>query len=103
MVVKKVAAIYTLNKMKRILRQSYRLYRRKKKTLDPKAKERIQSNLSSLRTAILRKDAPVAVQIGTQLTEATGRLMPKNLWDKVRDFVCAIGFALIVAVVIRTM
>ncbi len=103
MVVKKVSSIYTLNKMKRILRQSYRLYCRKAKILDAGAKEKIQSHLSSLQTAILQKDAPIAARIGAQLVETAGRLMPKTLWDKARDFVCAIGFALIVAVAIRTM
>ena len=103
MVVKKVSSLYTLNKMKRILRQSYRLYRRKAKGIDPASKERIESQLSSLRTAILQKDAPIAVRIGEQLAESAGRLMPKTFWDKTRDFVSAIGFALLVAVAIRTM
>lgn len=103
MVVKKVSSIYTLNKMKRILRQAHRLYQRKSKILDPQAKERVESQLSGLRTAILQKDASIASRIGAQLTETSLLLMPKTAWDKLRDSVCAIGFALFVAVIIRTM
>ena len=80
MVVKKVTSIYTLNKMKRVLRQHYRLYRRKSKTLDASSKERLQSHLASLQTAILQKDASIAARIGEQLGETSARLMPKTFW-----------------------
>ncbi len=103
MVVKKVTSIYTLNKMKRFLRQTYKLYRRKAKTLDPASKEKIQSHLTSLQTAILQKDASIAAQIGEQLSKSARKLMPRTLFDKTIDFIGAIGFALIVAVLIRTM
>ncbi len=103
MVVKKVTSLYTLNKMKRVLRQHYRLYRKKSKALDPASKERLQSHLTSLQTAILQKDAAIAAQIGEQLSKTARRLMPRTAWDKMRDFVGAIAFALLVAVAIRTM
>ena len=103
MVVNKVTSLYTLNKMKRVLRQMHRLYWRKAKTLDSSSKERIQSHLTSLQTAILQKDAPIAAQIGEQLMITANRHMPRTLWDKTRDFVGAIAFALLVAVAIRTM
>lgn len=103
MVVQKVSSLYTLNKMKRVLRHSYRLYRRKAKHLDPKSKEKIESQLTGLRLAILQKEAPIAARIGEQLLVSASLLMPKTMFDKVRDFICAIAFALIVAVVIRTM
>jgi signal peptidase I len=103
MVVKKVTSLYTLNKMKRVLRQHYRLYRKKSKTLDPASKERLQSHLTSLQTALLQKDAAIAAQIGEQLSKTARRLMPRTAWDKTRDFILAVGFALMVAVAIRTM
>jgi signal peptidase I len=103
MVVKKVTSLYTLNKMKRLLRQNYGLYRRKSKTLDAASSEKLQYHLTSLQTAILQKDARVASRIGEELSKQARRLMPRTLWDKARDFVLAIGFALLVAVAIRTM
>lgn len=103
MVVKKVTSLYTLNKIKRVLRQTHRLYKRKAKILDPASKERLQSQLSSLQTAILQKDANIGAQIAEQLSKSAKRLMPKTLWDKTRDFIGAISFALLVAVAIRTM
>lgn len=103
MVVKKVTSLYTLNKMKRVLRQTYRLYRRKSNHLDSASQERLQSHLTSLQTAILQKDAGIAAQIGEQLSKTARRLMPRTFWDKTKDFVGAITFALLVAVAIRTM
>ena len=103
MVVQKVSSIYILNKLKRVLRQSYRLYRRKAKNLPPQSKERIETQLAHLRTAILQKDAPIAARIGEQLMESSSRLMPKTPWDKLRDFTCAITVALFIAVIVRTM
>ncbi len=103
MVVKKVTSFYTLSRMKKVLRHSLKLYRRKEKGLDKTAQELIQSQLKSLQTAILQKDAGIAAQIGEQLFMTQKRLMPKTGWDKVRDFVYGIAFALFVAVIIRTM
>lgn len=103
MVVKKVTSLYTLNKMKRVLRQAYRLYRRKAKTLDAAAQAKLQSHLTSLQTAILQKDATIAAQIGEQLAISSRKLIPRTLWDKTKDFVSAITFALFVAVIIRTI
>lgn len=103
MVTKKISAIYTLNKSKRILRQIYRLYRRKETALDSDSKEKLQSHLLGLQTAILQKDAPIAARIAQQLEMSSRTLMPKTMWDKTRDFVGALIFALFVAVVVRTM
>jgi signal peptidase I len=103
MVASKISALYTLRKSKKVLRQFHRLYRRKAKVLDPHAKEKIQSHLTSLQTAILKKDAEIADHLAHQLQEAARRLMPRSAWDKMRDFTAAIGFALLVAIVIRQM
>jgi len=103
MVVKKVTSFYTLNRMKRVLRQTYRLYRRKAKHLDAATREKFESHLTSLQTAILQKDPVISAQIGEQIIKTSRRLMPKTLWDKTRDFVTGIVFALFIAVLIRTM
>jgi signal peptidase I len=103
MVTRKISDIYTLNKSRRTLRQIYRLYQKKERKLDSMTKERFQSHLLSLQTAILQKDANIASRIASQLEESAKALMPRTIWDKVRDFTGALLFALLIAVVIRTM
>ncbi len=103
MVTQKITAFYTLRKSKKIFRQIHRLYRKKAKVLDPHAKEKIEIHLASLQTAILQKDGAIAGQLAHQLQETARKLMPKSLWDKIRDFTVAMTFALLVAIVIRQM
>lgn len=103
MVIKAVRAFYALRKSKKILRQIDRLYRRKAKILDVHAKEKILSHLARLQAAILEKNAPHAKAETQELREISHRLMPKSAFEKARDFLGAIGFALVVAVVIRQM
>ena len=103
MVAKKISNYYTLKKCKRTLRHIYRLYRRKEYRLDEAQKEKLQSLLTSLQRAILQKEAEIASRIAHQLEESAHKLMPKTFWDKTRDFVSAIVFALIIAIVIRSV
>lgn len=103
MVAKKISALYTLRKSKKVLRQILRQYRRKAKILDPHAKEKIQSHLTNLQTAILQNNAEIADRLAHQLQDASRKLMPKTAWDKTRDFLIAIAFALMIAIVIRQM
>ncbi len=99
----KISSLYTLNKTKKVLKKVSRLYRQKQKTLNPANQEWIQSLLSTLQTAILQKNPEIAERTAKQLEEASFHLMPKSTWDKLRDFVGAIGFALLVAIAIRQM
>jgi signal peptidase I len=103
MITKKIGSLYTLSKSKKVLRQMLRLYRQKKNGLDLIGKERIQSLLTGLQTAIFQKNAQIAGRMAHQLEDTSRRLMPKTTWDKLRDFVGAIGFALLVAIAIRQM
>ncbi len=103
MVTKKIADLYNLRKSKRVLRQVHRLYLRKAKTLDVPTQERLQSHLNSLQLAIQRKEAETANRIAHQLETAAKSLMPRTAFDKTRDFIGAILFALVVAIAIRQM
>jgi signal peptidase I len=103
MTLKKISAFYTLKKSKKVLRQILRQYRRKAKILDPHAKEKIQTHLTSLQTSILQKDAHIADRLAHQLQETAKKLMPRSTVDKARDFITAIAVALVVAIVIRQM
>ncbi|MBI5272630.1 MAG: signal peptidase I [Chlamydiia bacterium] len=100
---KKFIAFRVLGKLRRQLGQLHRLYKAKAHRLDIHAKQQIQTQLSQFRITLLEKDAEGALQASHQLQASALRFMPKTLWDKARDFVGAIGFALLVAVVIRTM
>jgi signal peptidase I len=102
-IIEKIGSIRALNKTKKVLKRATRLYRQKQKTLDAANKEWIQSLLSGLQTAILQKNPEIAAETAKQLEEASVRLMPKSSLDRLRDFVGAIGFALLVAIVIRQM
>ena len=99
----KLGSIYTLNKTKKVLKKATRLYRQKKKTLDASNQERIQALLIMLQSAILQNKPEIAKRTALQLEEVTVQLMPKSRWDRTRDFVGAIGFALLVAIAIRQM
>jgi signal peptidase I len=102
-IAQKIGSIYTLSKTKKVLKRSARLYRQKKKTLDASGQERIQSLLITLQSAILQNKPEIAERTAKQLEEATSRLMPKSTWDRARDFIGAIGFALLIAIAIRQM
>lgn len=103
MIIKKISELFILRKAKRSLRQAYRLYQRKKKRLDQSSKERLQSIFLNLQTAIIQKNAPLAAQMARELEENSQKLMPKTIYNKTRDFLGALTFALLVAIVIRTM
>ncbi len=103
MVIKAVRAFYAMRKSKKVLRQFDRLYRRKAKILDANAKEKILSHLSHLQAAILEKNAPHATLLSHGLKNAAQRFMPRSLFEKARDFIGAIAFALVVAIVVRQM
>ena len=103
MVTKKISAYYTLRKCKKVLLHIHRLYRRKSSRLDESQKEKIQLLLLSLQRSILQKDAVLSSTITHQLEELAQKWMPKNLWDKTRDFLAAITFALVVAIVVRSV
>jgi signal peptidase I len=94
---------FSLRKSKKALRHLHRLYQRKEKTLDQYKKESIQGYLTSLREAILKKNAPEAKKMANELNAALARLIVKTPLDKLRDFLGGMGVALLIAVLIRTM
>lgn len=98
-----IAPFFSLRKSKRTLRLIHRHYKRKAKTLDQYTKESIQGYLNALREAVLKKDSVEAKRMAHELERASLRLMPKTSFDKTRDFIGGMLFALMIAVLIRTM
>ncbi len=97
-----IRSFFSLKKSKRTFRHIQRQYARKAKTLDQLAKEAIQGYLVALRSALLNKNSVEAKKMAKELEQASLRLMPKTAFDKARDFIGGILFALVVAVLIRT-
>lgn len=97
-----IGPFFSLRKSRRTFRQIHRYYKRKFKSLDQYTRESIELYLQALRAAILKKDSFEAKRMAKELEQASLRLMPKSSFDKVRDFIGGILFALIVAVLIRT-
>ena len=93
-----IQSFFSLRKSKRVLRQVHRLYGRKAGSLDQYTKESIQAYLKSLQGAILEGNHGEAKRISRELEQAALRLMPKSSFDKARDFVGGIVFALLIAI-----
>lgn len=94
---------FSLRKPKKTFRILQDRYKRKSKTLDDLTRESLKGYLLALQKAILQKDTAQAKKMAKELKSAADRLMPRTIFDKVRDFTTGIGFALAVAVLIRTM
>jgi signal peptidase I len=98
-----IGTFFSLRKSRRTFRQMHRLYRRKVKSLDQVKREAIQGYLEALRLALLKKDSNEAKKMAKDLEAASLRLMPKSSFERMRDYIGGILFALMVAVLIRTM
>lgn len=80
----------------------HRRFKRKAKSMDEYTKESVQAYLKELQMAILKKDSVKARKMAKELERASHRLMPRTSFDKTRDFIGGLLFALIIAVLIRT-
>ncbi len=98
-----IASFFSLRKSKRTFRQMHRLYQRKAKNLDHYNRGVIQAYLKALQGAILSKEAAEAKKISQELSHTAQKLMPKTTFDKSRDFIGGLLFALMIAVFVRTM
>lgn len=96
-------SFFSLRKSKKVLRNVDRLYQKKWKILDPHAKEKIITHLEALKVALKSRNGPEATLCSRNLSEAAERFMPQTAFEKVRNFVSSIGFALVIAIVIRQM
>lgn len=98
-----IGPYFSLRKSKRTFRHIYKYYSRKANRLDDSTKATVQGYLKALQEALLNKDSEKAKRMALELEQASQRLMPKSLFDRARDFVGGILFALFIAVLIRTM
>ncbi len=92
---------YSLRKSKKILRHIYRLYTRRKKKLSTTQAQQMQEALRALQDAIIAKDREQADLLTKQAERLVLLHLNKSPFEKGRDFVLALAFALAVAIVIR--
>lgn len=92
---------FSLIRPKRIYRHHLRLYRKKASRLSSDQKLVIQNLLKDLQSAILQKQPENAKLLAEKLEKVSHEWMPKTTWDRFRDFVLSLAFALAVAIVIR--
>lgn len=97
-----IVPFFSLRRSRRTFRLIHRHYKRKHKSLDQYTRESIEGYLNALREAIIKKDSDEAKRMSKELEQASLRLMPKSTFDKARDFIGGLLFALMIAVLIRT-
>lgn len=97
-----IVPFFSLRRSRRTFRLIHRHYKRKHKSLDQYTRESIEGYLNALREAIIKKDSDEAKKMAKELEQASLRLMPKSSFDKARDFIGGLLFALMIAVLIRT-
>ena len=90
-----------LRKSKRLLRQTYQLYRRKKKRLSREADAALVLAFQSLQQAIEEKNRERADVLAKELSHLAAVHLRKTFFDQIREFVVAIAFALCVATLVR--
>lgn len=99
----KIKSIRALRQSKQFLKQALRLYRQKHKKLTPHAKERVESLIANLQTAIAQKNSHDATQASLHLEAAAQQFMPRSTWDRLRNGTLSLLCALMIALPIRLM
>lgn len=94
---------YRIKKSLTIFRHVLRLYKRKRKNLSDVQKKEIVKTLNHLQEEILNRNKEEATCYAKSAEGLTKTHLTKTSFEKVRDFVFAISFALIVATLVRTM
>ncbi len=92
---------FSLRKCRRILRSSYKIFQRKRHTISEIEQKEIESEIRALDAAVLAKDKQRATPLAKRLESSIHDHFPKTIWDQVREVSYALGFAIIVAFLIR--
>src|SRR5262245_39954340 len=92
---------YSLRKSRRVLRSSYKIYQKKRGSLAETEHKQFETDLRTLDQAILNKNKEEAGVLAKRMKEFTHERFPKTLFDHARELVYALGFAIVVAFLIR--
>lgn len=96
-------ALYSLKKSKQILRTAYSRFKRKEKHLTPNEKERCLIEMRQLDALIIAGKRKEADSLARKIEAWMRTLFPKTLFDRSKELILAILFALVVATLVRTM
>ncbi|NGX58961.1 MAG: Signal peptidase I T [Chlamydiae bacterium] len=92
---------FHLRKSKKILIAVYQLWRRKKKRLLPAQTKEIQNDLRTLQEEVRKKNRDGANYMAHKCIDYANGILKKNPFEQVRDFILALAFALVFALIIR--
>lgn len=94
---------YSLSKARKYLISAYKTYKRKEKKLSITAKEELKKALLALQEAILQKNKEKIPSLMENLAAISKTYMSKSPLEKFFEFLGAVAFALVVAVLVRQM
>jgi signal peptidase I len=95
--------VYSLRKCKHILRQCFHRFKKKEKKLSEESRTLLAEALNALQEEIMFERREKADELAKQVINLSAVHLKKTLWDHFRELVFALGFALLVAVVVRQM
>lgn len=97
------SSLYSLKKSKKILRHTFHFLSKRKKKLAPEILKLFKETITSLQEAIIQKNRVEADKQARYLESLHSVYLKKKGRDQIKEFVFALGFALIVAVFVRQM
>jgi signal peptidase I len=97
------SAVYSLRKSKTVLRRTFYLYEKKKKSLSPLQNEELRSTLLALQKEVMEKRRREASDLSKQLESLAKLYLVRHPFVQVVQFVVSLSVALVVAIVIRQM
>lgn len=92
---------FSLRKSKHVLKHVYRLFLRKRKVLSTSVSDQFKRGLTALQKEIEGKNRDAASALSHQLLALEKIYLKKSAFERVRDLVVGLGFALCVAILIR--
>lgn len=93
----------SLRKSKIVLRHTYHLFKRKRTRLSPSVADQLEKALLELQEKILQKDRVEAHALALHVQILAKEHLKKSSFDQARDLVFALGFALVVAILVRQL
>jgi signal peptidase I len=92
---------YSLRKCRRILRNGFKLYQKKRGALTESEQGRFETDLRALDQAVLNKNKEAANTQAQRIEAFITERFPKKLFDHARELAVALAFAIVVAFLIR--
>lgn len=92
---------FSLRRSKKVLVSVYQLWRKKRKKLLPAQNNEIKNDLQTLQEEILKKNREGADYMAHKCLDYGSGILKKGRFEQIRDFILALAFALVFALLIR--